>query len=158
MIIKESCRMPQIYRYDFIVTDDVIDENGHVNNIEYLRWMQEAAMRHADSQGCTLATKAVGATWVVRSHRIEYLKPAFSGEHISVLTWVSNVRRVQSLRKYRMVRLEDHAVLAEAETDWIFVDAKSGRLRSIPKELSTVFEVVPQEREQEILAQISRPA
>ena len=150
--------MPQIYRYDLVVAKDAIDENGHVNNIEYLRWIQDAAVRHADSSGCTLATRAIGATWVVRSHRIEYLKPAFSGEHISVLTWVSNFRRVQSLRKYRMIRGEDDAVLAEAETDWIFVDAKSGRLRSIPKEVSTVFEVVPEEREEEILAQISRPA
>ena len=146
--------MPQIYRYEVVVTDDAIDENGHVNNIEYLRWMQDAAMHHADSSGCTEATTAVGATWVVRSHRIEYLKPAFSGEHVSVLTWVSNFRRVQSLRKYRMIRMEDHAVLAEAETDWIFVDARSGRLRSIPKEVSTVFEVLPEEKEEELLALI----
>ncbi len=150
--------MPQIYRYDLVVTEDVIDENGHVNNVEYVRWMQDAAMHHADSRGCTLATKAVGATWVVRSHRIEYLKPAFRGEHIGVLTWVSNFRRVQSLRKYKMIRVEDHAVLAVAETDWIFVDVKSGRLRSIPKEVSAVFEVVPEEREEEILIQISLPA
>lgn len=115
-------------------------------------------MHHADSRGCTLATKAAGAIWVVRSHRIEYLKPAFSGEHISVLTWVSNFHRVQSLRKYKMIRVEDNAVLAEAETDWIFVDAKSGPLRSIPQEISSVFEVVPEEREEEILVQISRPA
>ena len=146
--------MPQIYRYEVVVTDDAIDENGHVNNIEYLRWMQDAAMHHADSSGCTEATTAVGATWVVRSHRIEYLKPAFSGEHVSVLTWVSNFRRVQSLRKYKMIRMEDHAVLAEAETDWIFVDAKNGRLRSIPKEVSTVFEVIPEAKEEELLALI----
>jgi acyl-CoA thioester hydrolase len=150
--------MSQIYRYDLVVTKDVIDENGHVNNIEYLRWMQDAAVHHADSRGCTLATKAAGAAWVVRSHRIEYLKPAFSGEHISVLTWVSNFRRVQSLRKYKVVRVEDHAVLAEAETDWIFMDVKSGRLRSIPKEVTMVFEVVPEEKEEEILVQIFRPA
>jgi acyl-CoA thioesterase FadM len=53
-----------------------------------------------------------------------------------------------------MIRIEDHAVLAEAETDWIFVDAKNGRLRSIPKEVSTVFEVVPEEKEEELLALI----
>ena len=76
--------MPQIYRYDLVVAKDAIDGNGHVNNVEYVRWMQDAAMHHADSIGCTLATNAAGATWVVRSHRIEYLKPAFSGEHISV--------------------------------------------------------------------------
>ena len=50
------------------------------------------------------------------------------------------------------IRRQDNAVLAEAETDWIFVDAASGRLRSIPKEVATVFELLPVEKEAEILA------
>jgi acyl-CoA thioester hydrolase len=138
-----------IYRYDLVVPQQAIDKNGHVNNIEYLRWMQEAALLHADSIGCTRATMAAGGRWVIRSHRIEYFRPAFVGEHVAVLTWVSNVRRVQSLRKYKMIRSEDHAVLAEAETDWIFTDAQTGRLRSIPKEVSALFELVPVEQEPE---------
>ena len=139
----------KIYRYDLIVTQQAIDKNGHVNNVEYLRWMQDAALLHADSLGCTRATMAAGGTWVIRSHRIEYFRPAFVGEHVAVLTWVSNVRRVQSLRKYKMIRSEDHAVLAEAETEWIFTDAQTGRLRSIPKEVSALFELVPEEKEPE---------
>ncbi len=50
------------------------------------------------------------------------------------------------------IRRQDNAVLAEAETDWIFVDAVSGRLHSIPKEVATVFELVPEEKEAAILA------
>ncbi|HAR49659.1 MAG TPA: acyl-CoA thioesterase, partial [Smithella sp.] len=34
--------MPQIYRYELTVTEDAVDMNGHVNNLEYLRWMQYA--------------------------------------------------------------------------------------------------------------------
>lgn len=137
----------KIYQHDLIVTPQEIDGNGHVNNVEYLRWIQEAALRHSESLGCTRATVAAGGTWVVRSHRIEYLRPAFDGEHVSVLTWVSSVRRVKLLRKYKIVRPEDDAVLTEAETDWIFTDAQTGRLRSIPKEVTALFEWVPQEEE-----------
>jgi acyl-CoA thioester hydrolase len=139
--------MAQIYRHEFIVPENALDENGHVNNVEYLRWMLDAAVLHSDSQGCTQATKAVGATWVVRTHHLEYLRPAFAGEQICVLTWVANFRRVQSLRKYKVIRLDDEAVLAEGETDWVFVDAQSGRLRSIPKEVIEAFEIVPEENE-----------
>lgn len=139
----------KIYRHDLIVTPQEIDGNGHVNNVVYLRWMQDAARLHADRLGCTRATTAAGGTWVVRSHRIEYLRPSFDGEHVSVLTWVSNVRRVKLLRKYKIVRPEDQAVLVEAETDWIFIDAVKGRLRSIPKEVSELFEWVPQDEEPE---------
>ena len=134
--------MSGVYRYDFTVPADAEDENGHVNNVEYLRWMQDAAMLHSESQGSTRATKAVGAMWVVRTHRIKYLRPAFAGEQVRVLTWVSNLRRVQSLRKYKVIRTQDNVLLAEGETDWVFVDAQSGRLRSIPKEVIAAFEVV----------------
>ena len=143
--------MSQIYRYKLTVPEDAVDVNGHVNNLEYLRWMQDAAILHSDSQGCTMVTTAAGATWVVRMHRVEYLRPAFAGEQIIVLTWVSNFRRVQSLRKYRIVRVKDNAVLVEGETDWVFVDAKTGRLRSIPKNIIAAFEILPKEKESEIL-------
>ena len=143
--------MPQIYQYKLTVPDSAVDVNGHVNNIEYLRRMQNAAVLHSGSQGCTKATIEHGATWVVRTHRVEYLNPAFAGEHIIVLTWVSNFRRVQSLRKYRIIRAKDNAVLVEGETDWVFVDAQTGRLRSIPKNVIAAFEVLPKEKESEIL-------
>jgi acyl-CoA thioester hydrolase len=143
--------MSQIYKYKLTVTKDAVDVNGHVNNLEYLRWMQDAAILHSESQGCTKATTTDGATWVVRTHRVEYLRPAFAGEEIIVLTWVSNFRRVQSLRKYKIIRVKDNAVLVEGETDWVFVDAQTGRLRSIPKNVMAAFEILPKEKESEIL-------
>jgi len=143
--------MSQIYRYELTVPEDAVDVNGHVNNLEYLRWMQDATILHSESQGCTKATTAAGATWVVRTHRVEYLRPAFAGEEIIILTWVSNFRRVQSLRKYRIIRIADNVVLVEGETDWVFVDAQTGRLRSIPKNGIAAFEILPKEKEAEII-------
>ncbi|NLN40142.1 MAG: acyl-CoA thioesterase [Smithella sp.] len=143
--------MMQIFRYELTVPEEAEDQNGHVNNVEYLRWMQDAAMRHSDETGCTAATNAAGATWVIRTHKIEYLKPAFAGDRVAVITWVSNYRRVLSLRKYRIVRPADKALLAEGETDWVFVDAQKGTLRSIPKEVRNTFELLPQEEEVNVL-------
>ncbi len=148
--------MPQIYRYELTVPQNALDENGHVNNIEYLRWMLDAAVAHSDSQGCTKSTRDAGATWVVRTHRIEYLIPAYAGEHVCVLTWVSNFRRVLSLRKYKVIRLEDNAVLAEGETDWVFINAANGQLRSIPKNIMATFELLPEDKEKEALAEIRK--
>ena len=148
--------MPQIYQYKLTVPDHAVDINGHVNNIEYLRWMQDAAVLHSDIQGCTQATIDAGATWVVRTHYIEYLRPAFAGENIVVWTWVSNIRRVQSLRKYRIIRTDDSTVLVEGETNWVFVDARTGRLRSIPKDVLLLFDILPKEAEEQILNGIKR--
>lgn len=139
--------MPQIYQYHITVPLHAVDINGHVNNLEYLKWMQEAAVSHSDIQGCTKATIDAKATWVVRTHHVEYLRPAFAGDHLVVLTWVSDVRRVKSLRRYKIIRMDDAAVLVEGKTDWVFVDARTGRLRSIPPDVMAVFELLPKEHE-----------
>lgn len=127
------------YVYHIEVGPSPIDANGHANNVEFVRWMQEAAVAHADSIGCTAATLAAGATWVIRSHHIDYSKPAMQGDRIEVRTWVANIRRAFSLRKYEFVRSADDTVLARGETDWVFIDSSSGRPRSIPDQIQATF-------------------
>jgi acyl-CoA thioester hydrolase len=139
--------MDPIYQCEIKVTEDVLDRNRHVNNVAYVQWMQDAAVRHAEASGCTRLTLAAGATWVARHHHIEYLIPAFAGDTLAVLTWVSNMRRVRSLRKYKFVKASDRAVVAQGETDWVFVDAQTGRPRAIPKEIQDGFKVLGPEEE-----------
>lgn len=139
--------MDPIFRYELLVPKEAEDQNGHVNNVEYLRWMQDAAMRHSEASGCTAATNAAGATWVVRTHKIVYLKPAFAGDRVLVCTWVASLRRVQSLRRYKILRQADRALLAHGETEWIFVDAQKGTLRSIPQDVKAAFEILTEEKE-----------
>jgi acyl-CoA thioester hydrolase len=131
---------PHAHCHEIEVTSSSIDANGHASNIEFVRWMQEAAISHADVRGCTAATREAGAAWVVRTHKIEYLRPAFVGDRIQVLTWLANLRRASSLRKYEFVRVSDNAVLARGETDWVFIDASTGRPRSIPDQIKLMFE------------------
>jgi acyl-CoA thioester hydrolase len=124
-----------VYIYTFSVPQDAIDENGHVNNVHYVQWMQDVAVRHYEFIGGVPPMQALGATWVVRSHHIEYLAPAFAGDEIEIRTWVVNVRRVRSLRRYEFVRKSDGRLLSKGETDWVFVNAISGRPLAIPEEV-----------------------
>ena len=136
-----------IYQYSFTVPDKVVDENGHVNNVEYVRWMQEAATQHAEAAGCLQATKAAGASWIVRSHQIEYLRPLFAGDEVCILTWVANFRKVRSLRKYKFIRSVDDAVLAQGATDWVLIDTQSKRPRPISEEVKGALVLVPETQE-----------
>jgi acyl-CoA thioester hydrolase len=131
--------MTAAHEYEFDVPPEAIDENDHVNNVEYVRWMQEAAVRHFESVGGNPLMQAAGATWVVRSHHVEYLRPALRGERIRVRTWVEDFRRVMSKRKYEFLRATDGAALARGETEWVFVDAATGRPKSIPAEIQALF-------------------
>ena len=65
------------YSKTITVPKEVIDGNGHVNNVVYVQWMQDIAVEHYASIGGVTAQGA-DATWVVREHKVEYLH---SGGH-----------------------------------------------------------------------------
>jgi acyl-CoA thioester hydrolase len=134
-----------VYQFDIEVSVNDVDRNGHVNNVVYIQWMQDVAVEHARASGCMDATRAVGATWVVRTHHVEYLKAAFAGDKITILTWPASFQKVRSLRRYKFIRARDHAVIARAETDWVFIDAKTGRPQTIPEEVKNTLPLVTQE-------------
>lgn len=139
--------MAAVYEYELVVGDSVIDENRHINNVAYVQWMQDVAIAHSNSVGGTQATQAVGATWVARSHHIEYLRPGFAGERLRILTWIADLRKARSRRKYKFLRPADNTVLAVGETDWVFIDAKTGRPRSVPPTVSDCYQILPAESE-----------
>jgi acyl-CoA thioester hydrolase len=76
-----------------------------------------------------------GAAWVVRSHFIEYLRPAFAGDEIVIFTWAASLALREASRRHLFRHADDHRVLARAETKWVYVDLKSGRPKRIPEEL-----------------------
>jgi acyl-CoA thioester hydrolase len=129
--------MDPVFRLQFRVTAEVVDAHRHVNNVAYVQWMQDAAIAHSKACGGTRLAKEIGGSWFVRMHRIEYLKPAFLNDDITLLTWVTDWRKVRSQRRYRFIR--DGTVLAEGETDWVFVDAATRRPKPIPDQIASAF-------------------
>jgi len=140
--------MPKIFSFRFIIPPEANDANGHVNNIAYVQWMQDVAIRHSDAQGCTNDMyRQLGSSWVVRSHLIEYLRPAFAGEEMEIQTWVCNMKRTRSLRRYRFLRCSDQTLVARAETDWVYVDSFTGKPKKIDEAISNAFDLVMPEEE-----------
>ncbi len=120
-----------------------IDELGHVNNVRYLEWMMAAAIEHSEAVGWDGARyAALGNAWVVRSHAIEYLRPAFAGDAVVVRTWVSEMAKVSSRRKYAIAR-EGGPVLARAETLWVYINRRTHTLDRVPADLRAAFTLVP---------------
>jgi acyl-CoA thioester hydrolase len=139
--------MSAIFEYSHVVAaaeiDDVIN---HVNNLAYLKWMQSAALAHSAVQGWPAsAYQELGAGWVVRTHQIEYRQPAFPGDAIVVRTWVANLKKVTSLRRYEIIRAGDQKkpILAIAATDWAFIHFATHQPRRIPPEVIRAFEIMP---------------
>ena len=139
--------MEGIYKLQLKIDKEALDENGHTNNVQYVKWMQDAAIAHATSTGSVELAKNIGATWVVRSHHVTYYKPAFLNEVIEIFTWVSDFRKVRSLRKYKFVKKEDGSVLAQGETEWVFVNISTGRPLPIPDDIWNLFTIIPKDKE-----------
>ena len=136
--------MPALFEYRHKVLVSEIDELGHVNNLAYLRWMQSAAIAHSTAQGWSgPAYRELGSGFVVRRHEIEYRQPAFVDDDIAVRTWVADMRKMTSLRRYEIARPADGVLLAVASTNWAFIDFATGRLNRIPPQVSSAFELVP---------------
>jgi acyl-CoA thioester hydrolase len=127
----------------FVVSAEAVDVHGHVNNLEYLKWMQEIAIEHSALQGWPVDRyMQLQASWFIRSHSIEYLQPGFAEDEITHGTWVAAIHDRTSPRRHLFIRRADRAILARAETMWTFIDLKTGRTTPIPEELGSAFEIV----------------
>ncbi|MGI6656662.1 MAG: acyl-CoA thioesterase [Desulfobulbus sp.] len=132
--------MSAIGLLELVVPASAIDLNGHVNNVQYVQWMQDAAIAHSASLGWpTERFLALGHTWVIHSHAITYLHSAFAGDRIQVYTWVASFQKIRSLRKYKFLRPTDKTVLATAETVFIFCAIDSRRPVAIPPEVRSAY-------------------
>ena len=142
--IWDNRKVPRIHLNRIAVAEDAIDQYGHVGNLTYLGWMQDAAMAHSAAQGWTLERyRVAGAGWFVRSHFIEYLRPALAGDCLLLYTWVRSMKGRTSPRRYHIVRESDRQPVATAETLWVFVEFDSGRPVRIPPEVVSAFPIVP---------------
>jgi acyl-CoA thioester hydrolase len=76
-----------------------------------------------------------GTLWIIRRTQVQLLAPLHYLDEITVRTWVIDMRRVRSQRAYEVRRRGDDALIAQAVTDWVYVDLARGALAQPPAEL-----------------------
>jgi len=136
-----------MFRHRVTVGDGDLDELGHANNIQYVRWLQDAAIAHSAHVGLTFERYvALGGVFVVRRHEIDYLRSALRGDELEVRTHVASVMAAKSERKYEIVRLSDETVIVRAQTLWGFIDTTMGRPMRIPEEIYVAFGFEPRKK------------
>ncbi|WP_431024470.1 acyl-CoA thioesterase [Halomonas sp. H5] len=111
-----------------------IDEYGHVNNAEYLRWIEKVSWAHSASLGLTLEDyRALDRGMAVHRHEIDYLAPAFEGERLALATWiVASDGRLTLTRRFQLRRPADDRTLLRARTRFACIELSSGRPRRLP--------------------------
>jgi acyl-CoA thioester hydrolase len=114
-----------------------IDENGHVNNGVYVRWLQDMATAHWMARAPAEEQDRSG--WIVLRHEIDYRRALMPGETATARTWVAEA--AEGPRFARFVRIDgpDGAMCAQARTVWCLIDHASGRPRRVPPWMVELF-------------------
>jgi acyl-CoA thioester hydrolase len=121
------------------VEEKDIDELGHVNNVVYLRWVQEAAVAHWRSG--TTREEQDEIAWVVIRHEIDYKRAARMGDAIIARTWVGSSSDLSFERLTEILRANDQSLLARARTLWCPINTKSGRPLRVSDDIRVRFSV-----------------
>jgi len=114
-----------------------IDEQNHVNNTVYLRWIQEVATAHWRAVASREAQENIG--WVVLRHEIDYKSPATLGDEVVLRTWVGKATRLTFERFTEIRRNRDGRLLSQARTLWCPIDAQTSRPVRVSAEVRALF-------------------
>jgi len=121
------------------VMPEDIDEQNHVNNTVYLRWVQEVATAHWQAIASSEAQEGVG--WVVLRHEIDYKAPACLDDEIVLRIWVGKAARLTFERFTEILRRSDGQLLSKARTLWCPINAQTGRPVRVPLEVREKFSI-----------------
>ena len=127
----------KIFEYPITILPIDIDEQNHVNNISYLKWVQEVAIAHWTS----VATKEMNEQYmlVVSRHEIDYLKSAYLNTKLIARTWVAELNGAKSDRYVTICEAETDVIIAKIKTTWYLLDAQNKRPKRIDPEITKVF-------------------
>jgi acyl-CoA thioester hydrolase len=114
-----------------------IDALGHVNNIVYLRWVQDVARAHWFA--AAPPEDQAGLVWMVVRHEIDYLGQAGPGEDVILRTWIGSAAGLRFDRHTEVLRGADRKVLAKAKTVWVPIDPASGRPKRVSDRVRRMF-------------------
>lgn len=132
--------MPRQYTRHFQVRHYECDPYNHLNNVNYVRYMQEAALdASADVGWPTQRYMESGCGWFVRETEIEYLRPIAQGQTVGVTTWMEDVRRVRSQRRYEFKVEGSDDLAARANTEWVYLNMEKQMPLPVPDDIIQAY-------------------
>ena len=126
----------QVFSQTITPASPDFDENGHVNNVVYLRWVQEIATAHWRSRAP--AEEQARWAWVAVRHEIDYRRPILPGETALARTWLGERR---GPRYDRFVRIDgpDGEVASQTRSEWVLIDADTRKPARVPAWMEEMF-------------------
>ena len=128
--------MSLIFERQIQVTQQHIDANNHVNNVQYVHWVEEIAGAHWDF--VKHKTEFPDDIWMLVDHHIQYKKQVYLGDVITVRTYP---KPPEGIRQPRKVEFYCNDVLVvDSLTLWVFVDKETQHVKRLDANWLDVLE------------------
>ena len=136
-MITHSAAPENRFERPVVIGDADFDELGHVNNVVYVRWVQDIATAH----WCAAATSQQQdeIAWVALRHEIDYKQASLPGDEIIASTWVGKAEAVRFERFVEILRARDRKVLAFSRTLWCPISRSTGRIIRVDQDIRAAF-------------------
>jgi acyl-CoA thioester hydrolase len=121
----------------FTALPEHIDENGHVNNAVWVRWMEEIATAHWMADARPQDVEAY--VWVVTRHEIDYRGNVGAGDEVEAVTEIRKGPSGARFDRHVIFRNAGGKELVRAKTTWAMMDRATGRLARVAPEVAEPF-------------------
>lgn len=119
--------MKLVHSKQIEVENEHLDEVNHVNNVQYVHWVEEIAKEHW--QILKDKTDYANDFWVLADHHIQYRKQVFKGETLTVKTYPENPEGIRQPRKVQFYR--GNELVVDSRTLWVLIDAETKKIKRI---------------------------
>ncbi|MEY8759903.1 acyl-CoA thioesterase [Chryseobacterium tongliaoense] len=119
--------MSLIFEKQIQVTEQHIDGNNHVNNVQYVHWVEEIAGEHWDF--VKHKTEFAEFSWMLLDHHIQYKKQVYLNDIITVKTYPKAPEGIKQPRKVEFY-CNDQLVV-DSSTLWVLIDMKTQKIKRL---------------------------
>lgn len=127
----------EVFEIQLTVVKDDLDQLNHVNNIRYVKWVQDIAAQHWQ----TRATQDIldSYYWVMLSHHIKYKGEALLEDELLLKTFITKSEGVKSIRQVEIYNAKTGKLITTSETEWCLISKHNNRPARITAELNSLF-------------------
>lgn len=118
-----------------------IDFVGHVNNINYVTWMENGRVKLFEAMGISifdlLQTQKVLP--IITETIIQYKRPLFLNNRVFIECWVSQLNNASAILQFRFYN-EKHELCTTGHQKGSFINSKTLRPARLGNQMRTCFE------------------
>jgi acyl-CoA thioester hydrolase len=127
--------MSKIFTRSFRVRWGELDPSGAVSPANYLRYLVETAWDWGVALGWDANySQNPDIFWVIRETEIRLLRPLRHNDEFGLTIWMVNWKGVRGTRCFELKFKDSDEVIAQGTQQVVFMDAKTGRPKTLPEE------------------------